>query len=405
MIVTAKNGLALCALTLALLVAPAGKAESFPPGTTAGSPGPEWDKRAWDLFTSAMAPAKAAGAGHLATFETWASDEDTYTKDPKWPTPFAPGKVPSFAERRFHTSLLLRNMAPHGLKATSQSTIQAACTTPAAPQSDNYPANGCIAEESRRNRISFDYIVGNHLYTSKGLSEVFKNQKKIQFPAESFELKADWAPVSDIITWLKGFNIILTPDEVAKQYYTTTVISDKKPVTYGLLAVHISSKDRPDWFWATFEQKNNPGRCDTMGCYDKFGATKPEVPPAAAKTLYGDCDKTADLKTLFTERGLGALWANYCLKASQIDFVSQDKDKKAILVGNSVTEALVVNVPIAQSSCMTCHFNASFNKDGVSSKNMIQQSLIGQPVPLDPTVNQSYDYAWGVINVHKPSKK
>jgi hypothetical protein len=34
---------------------------------------------------------------------------------------------------------------------------------------------------------------------------------------------------------------------------------------------HISSKDIPNWIWATFEHVGNPGRCDYTGCNDSYG--------------------------------------------------------------------------------------------------------------------------------------
>ena len=40
---------------------------------------------------------------------------------------------------------------------------------------------------------------------------------------------------------------------------------------YWLIALHISSKDTPNWVWATFEHVANPGRCDFTGCNDSYG--------------------------------------------------------------------------------------------------------------------------------------
>ncbi len=64
-------------------------------------------------------------------------------------------------------------------------------------------------------------------------------------------------------------------------YHVNTVTEDGKPVPYALVAMHVISKMVPNWSWATFEQVNNPGRCDILGCVDSFGAVPARVPPAS----------------------------------------------------------------------------------------------------------------------------
>jgi hypothetical protein len=56
----------------------------------------EPDRIAWQLFAVVSAPAASAGNNN-ASFETWASDDDTFTANPTWPgTPSPPRlKVPA----------------------------------------------------------------------------------------------------------------------------------------------------------------------------------------------------------------------------------------------------------------------------------------------------------------------
>jgi hypothetical protein len=64
---------------------------------------------------------------------------------------------------------------------------------------------------------------------------------------------------------------------------------------------------------------------------------------------YDPCVKTAAVKKLFADAGLPALWENYCLKGSQVEFTTATGIPTHL--GNSVTEDGFV----ATSSCMTCH--------------------------------------------------
>jgi hypothetical protein len=61
---------------------------------------------------------------------------------------------------------------------------------------------------------------------------------------------------------------------------------------------------------------------------------------------------------LFTKAKLDAVFTHYCLKGSQSDFT--DDSGLDVRLGNSVTEGGFVD----QSSCMTCHGRASFDKTG-----------------------------------------
>src|SRR5688500_1039883 len=56
------------------------------------------DEFIWRLFCQFTAPVK--GVPQQVVFETWATDEDTFTSNPHWPSPGAP--------KKFHASPLGR---------------------------------------------------------------------------------------------------------------------------------------------------------------------------------------------------------------------------------------------------------------------------------------------------------
>jgi hypothetical protein len=61
---------------------------------------------------------------------------------------------------------------------------------------------------------------------------------------------------------------------------------------YALVSFHIVSKLVQSWTWATFEHKDNPGRCDVLGCKDNFGPVDAYVAPLSSvesQTHYPDC--------------------------------------------------------------------------------------------------------------------
>ncbi|HEY2838356.1 MAG TPA: hypothetical protein VGJ26_04365, partial [Pirellulales bacterium] len=94
-----------------------------------------------------------------------------------------------------------------------------------------------------------------------------------------------------------------TPADAAKLYHVNSAGNTQ----YALVAMHVISKLAPNWTWATFEHKDNPGRCDVIGCKDAFGAQQAFLPPISAvesKQHYPDCVKTAELAALFAHANL-----------------------------------------------------------------------------------------------------
>jgi hypothetical protein len=290
----------------------------------------EPDKLAWQLFAKVTAPAASAGNNNVL-FETWASDDQTFTQNPQWPT----------------TAPVMRLKVP---------ALERAAAAQGGLQPQVLEGGG---EEVRRNKPTFDFIVNNNLFTQSGLKAAFQAKKDISFPSDSIEVKARWVPANTVD---------------ASKYHVNTANGQQ----FALVAVHIISKEVPNWTWATFEHQDNRGRCDFIGCHDSFGATVADV---AAQTptgqAYAACAKTAALKKMMTDANLEGVFANYCLKGSQVDFTTATG--MPTLLGNTVIERGFVNT----SSCMTCHARASTDAGGGSPQGV---GFLDPPIPaLCPT--------------------
>lgn len=248
---------------------------------------------------------------------------------------------------------------PHSLTVTPNR-----CFQPLDAQAGNFPPTGCIGEEVRRNFAAFQYIVSNGLFSTAGLARAWKAQLKVDLPADAIEFKGDWVRVADLIAWIKRVDgVTVTPEFVHDNYYVATATSGRMTDEFALVGFHFMSKQIKAKVWSDFEHRLNPGRCDTIGCHDDFGAVEADVQPKASPNQnYGQCDKTPALKAMMRAAGLSPVWENYCLKGTEIGFVQADGTPR--LLGNSVIERINSKDPIARSSCTTCHAYASFNQQG-----------------------------------------
>ena len=146
---------------------------------TAYSPGRSFDQHSWALFVEVVKPAVSPNLNGPLTFETWATDEDTFdTTTSGQPANRRGAQCPA----PFPTSALglARAHLPNGLQGAlpNQNEVAATCVQPANAAAGNYPTPfvqsppaNCVAEEVRRNRKSFNFIVSNGLYSQAGLQE------------------------------------------------------------------------------------------------------------------------------------------------------------------------------------------------------------------------------------------
>src|SRR5262249_29539162 len=137
--------------------------------------------------------------------------------------------------------------------------------------------------------------------------------EKLKFPIASMEVKASW----------RKFTVAEAKSDLAKQYYTFV---DGTNTVWGLATLHILTKELPNWFWASFRNKNGPPPRYPKG--DSAG-----MPDAARKTV----------------------WENYELSGSQTNFV--DADGTAVVLSDPIIEA-----GFERSSCMSCHAHAGIRR-------------------------------------------
>ena len=231
------------------------------------------DKVAWALFVKVNADAKSSGNNN-ALFETWADDSDTFNPNPQFPSTATPKTLRPAILPQIRQRLLLRRGAvvPHVLAGGS--------------------------EEVRRNKPSFDFIIRNNLFKYTGLEAAFG--KPMVFPIDAIEVKANWIPIDAIPIFT---NNRVTVEQAPGLYHINTASDGKQ---YALVAMHVISKLVPNWTWATFEHKDNPKRCDILGCTDNFGALPARVEPnPQINQGYQDCAKNSRFARNIQERHRG----------------------------------------------------------------------------------------------------
>lgn len=316
------------------------------------------DQYAWELFAAVnqnvpdqfQATSKDGNKTNNVLWETWADDPLTFpakpdpANPPQWPGEKPPVKSlrqRSKVEASQPQFLQFQDSAIKDCKAENNKNTKA------------QPAPTC--EEVRRNYATFDYIIKNNLWYTEGLAAFFdtanakfltgeKVQKIVDFPKGSIEVKGNWVPITE---------------EQKKDFHWNY---DENGELYGLIAMHISSKILPTWFWTTFEWEGNYGRCDYIGCHDQFGVTPTDVlPNSTINQKYEKGTLTSNLINLFKEKGLNKEFKHYRLKGAQIAFT--DSTGKPNLLGNSVTESGFV--PTA--SCIGCHARAAIRPNGKSA--------------------------------------
>jgi hypothetical protein len=309
--------------------------------TAAPDPNPAMtqpDKYAWQLFIELNRPAQAGGNDVL--WETWATDRDTFpdkpdpTKPPQWPGDKARPKT-------LHTATQLLLAAKLRQKFT-------ASVHPLAEET------GGGLEEVHRNRANFDYIVNNQLWYREGLLAAFKKGRQVDFPLGAIAVKAKWRAIT----------------AADKPRYHWNV--DAKGKLFGLIALHISAKELPNWFWATFEHVDNADRGKDLGCHDSFGTEPPSC--CSGKVSLA-------LRQLLKNAHMGPQWHFYRLDGSQIDFT--DSTGRPTLLGNSAIEG--PQGVMLTSSCLTCHSKAGISVGGfflpIEKQSSPPEGDVGAPDP------------------------
>jgi hypothetical protein len=345
------------------------------------------DEYAWRLFVAlnwpadvgkrASDPARPLGADGPVTWETWKNAREVFLPDGKDPGPWIDGPV-----------VVARSMADDDPAPLQQIARTRTLSGGAAPAFDPISAEQ-QRNETRLSKDTYEFVRSNELYHLGGQIALATQQRtSISFPVASKEVKAQWRQIS----------------QADKPRYHWTEMVDSSGVTklFGLTALHITTKDLPNWFWATFEHVDNPTRegnepwqlpsRDTFSC--RAGA-----PP--------DCN--------LSPPGIGlenTKWANYRLRGTQIEFT--DSTGRHTLLANSQPERGFQ----LTSSCMTCHARSSIGViAGTPTRlSIFQPTGDGYTGPADPnwyssdtilgpaTLFTQLDFVWSLFRAKpKPS--
>lgn len=191
--------------------------------------------------------------------------------------------------------------------------------------------------ETRLNRTTYEFIRAKELYNLGGQNKLAQSGiPQISFPEQAKEVKAQWRQIGE--------------QDKPRYHWAELKLPDDTKRLYGLTALHITTKDLPNWFWATFEHVDNPTRGPTRG--DESWKL-PSVDRFACPLPPHDCNQAP------RDIGLeGTIWTNYRLRGTQIDFI--DSRGNPLRLANSQPEERFQET----SSCITCHARATIGSSG-----------------------------------------
>jgi hypothetical protein len=295
-------------LGAALVLVLAGPAEGSD-GAGGDSAGPvNADARAWQLFAELnRTPVDDANNSLPRTaatvWETWANARSIFRLDGADPGPWPLNVVQGVAALRFD-----------GVPQTAGAPLRHIVNGAMVPVIDPVAASARLVE-TRMNRASFEYIRARRLYVVDGQIAAARGADPIDFPAASRHVKAMWQPIGR--------------EERGSYVSREFVFADGSRRLYGLAALHIASKELPNWFWATFEHADDaPG---SGGAVEQANAA----------------------------------WSHYRLRGTMTRFV--DARGRALTLAN---ERLESSLKPGTSSCMTCHARASIGTGGGSVRRL-----------------------------------
>src|SRR5579864_2870007 len=337
------------------------------------------EQTAWEIFVAA-ACATGTGSYPYLTWESWPNQNDVYPNVTMTP---AHGAKAVEKRRRFMPSLLgAALLKRHG---------RTPAPLPAVPETGcQVAASGrTICEEVHLNTTlsgtgAADYVKHEGI-NDRPQQEAVAQAGQLAFPPTAIEVKANWiqypldngacpTTVSNVWTEIDGNHC------------------------YALAAIHVISKLIPNWIWATFEAQNlttNPKRCVVLGCYDGFGSVPMKTPVGGGSTTISPA-----LLNLMQSAHLDQRFQNYRLDGIQTNFFGNPGNPT--LLGNSVIEAETAQLPLSQSSCITCHNESSIGPlpsctDGIKYIT----PLTGAPIA--PAHGFLRDSVWSLLLAYPPT--
>jgi hypothetical protein len=208
-----------------------------------------------------------------------------------------------------------------------------------------------LDQEVRINQITFENIVQKTMYNRDGLEALLdqaipdQNRPLIQFDRAAKEVKAMWLPIDD--------------SQKARYLWHEATGPDGKPRAYGLVSLHVITKDLPNWFWADFGHVDCESQQNACKQQPELAFTCPvdrttRGPKGSSLCRFGNTASgtgPAGKDGLRSETA-GTVWSNYILRGTQTGFTTTTGS--ATILSNPVIEA-----GFQSSSCITCHARAS----------------------------------------------
>jgi len=224
------------------------------------------------------------------------------------------------------------------------------------------PVSTINRNETRLNRDMYEFIRKNTLYNIEGQELLIGKVQAISFPVNSKEIKAQWRRISE--------------SDKPRYHWVEISVSGQVQI-YGLTALHVITKDIPNWFWATFEHEDNKLPANQGGRAENEGWLIKSKDKFACPTPPHDCEKIP--------AGIGlenTKWQNYRLRGTQVDFV--DVFGQPTILANSQPEQGFQ----ATSSCITCHARATIGSRVMDEANRLE--IFKPQDPANPDKIESY---------------
>jgi hypothetical protein len=232
--------------------------------------------------------------------------------------------------------------------------------------------------EARMNRDAYLFVRENKLYDRRvQMASAASGTFALNLPLASKEIKAQWRKID-------------AADKGRYHWVEFQKTRTEKEI-WGLTALHIISKDLPNWFWATFEHVDNRIPDGQLGGRrGNEGWKRPSLDRFACPDAPLDCDRVPQGMGL-----QGTAWENYRLRGTQVDFVTSI-GKHTRLASSQMEQGN------QESSCITCHALATIDKDGEALG--FGRGLDGAPDPsqfMDPVSGKQskmqLDFMWSLV--------
>jgi len=308
------------------------------------------DEYAWRLFVAVNWPADCVagiadvsapfGADRPTVWETWANTADIFLDHGADPGPWRrQTSSRNTSDRSRFEAMSLKDLP----------NLQHVVAGRMVPF-PNPEATARRLTEIRMNRAAFEYIRDNELYNLDGQLKLLAQHRTVNFPAATTEVKAKWRPIAD----------------ADKARYHTTEVREPDGTTrlYGLTALHLVTKDLPNWFWATFEHVDNPSLTDAEGWL------LPSADHFACEPAHAACNRVPEGIGL-----AGTVWQFYRLRGALTQYV--DAAGQPLRLANSELEAGFQ----LSASCITCHARSSL---GVAAASPVRLPVFDSPAAPNP---------------------